>query len=313
LDIEEPHHLMPAMLLAVKSELKSMVVIANKLSDKVLGFLLANNNNNSEKLQVIAIKTPGFGADQKGELEDIAVLTGGRVFVKAASDTLQNVKVEDLGQARRMWADRRNFGIIGGKGNARQLRQHIANLRAAFDKSDDPDIREKLQKRMGKLMGGSATLRVGGVAENDIEARKELAKRTSGAMRGAVREGILPGGGVALLNCRPAIQKLLDQSTDADEQAAYRILLKALETPIRTIVSNAGYDASDLMAEIRLAGPGHGFDVIAKQVVNVEEAGIFDVAAVQKAAVHSAISSAALALTVDVMVHSKRPAQAMQP
>ena len=109
------------------------------------------------------------------------------------------------------------------------------------------------------------------------------------------------------------IRKLLDQSANADERAAYRILLKALETPTRTILSNAGYDASDIMAEIRLAGPGHGFDVIAKKVVDVVETGIFDVAAVQRAAVHSAISSAALALTVDVMVHRKEPEQATQP
>jgi chaperonin GroEL len=193
------------------------------------------------------------------------------------------------------------------------LRQHIANLRAAFANSEDPAVREKLQKRIGKLMGGSATLWVGGTTENDIDARKELAKRTAGAMRGAVREGILPGGGVALLNCRPAVQEHLNQSADPDERAAFRILLKALETPIRTILSNAGYDASDIMAEIRLAGPGYGFDVHAKKVVDVVAAGIFDVAAVQRAAIHSAVSSAAMALTIDVVVHHKEPEQAMQP
>ena len=223
------------------------------------------------------------------------------------------MQVEDLGQARRVWADRNNFGIVGGKGDPRKLRQHIANLRAAFVNTEDPVAREKLQKRIGKLMGGSATLWVGGTTENDIDARKELAKRTAGAMRGAVREGILPGGGVVLLNCRPALQQRLDQSTDPDERAAYRILLKVSETPIRTILANAGYDASDIMAEIRLAGPGYGFDVLAKEVVNVAEAGIFDVAAVQRAAIHSAVSSAAMALTVDVVVHHKEPEQSMQP
>ena len=110
-------------------------------------------NNKPDKFHVVAVGVPGFGADQVGELQDLAVLTGGQIFLKAAGDTLRNVQLEDLGQARRAWADRRNFGIIGGKGNARQLRQHIANLRAAFDKSDDPAVREKLQKRIGKLMG----------------------------------------------------------------------------------------------------------------------------------------------------------------
>jgi chaperonin GroEL len=312
LEIEDPRHLMPAMMTALKAEFKSLILVVGKLSDKATGFLLANNKK-TDKFQTVAVTIPGHGADQAGELEDMAILTGGRAFVKVAGDTLQKVQLDDPGQARRVWANRNNFGIIGGKGDARQLRQHIAKLRTAFDKSDDPEVRQKLQKRIGKLMGGSATLWVGGASKNDIDARKELAKRTAAAMRGAVREGMLPGGGVALLSCRPAIQKLLAQSTDTDEQTAYRILLKALETPIRTIISNAGFDASDVMAEIRLAGTGHGFNVNSKQIVDAAEAGIFDVATVQRAAVHSAISSAALALTIDVMVHHKKPEQATKP
>jgi chaperonin GroEL len=309
--INEPHELVRPLHLAVKEGFRSMLIITPKLSEKVMGFLHANNK--TDKIQVIGVGIPGLGGDRPDNLKDISILTGGRSFLQVTRDILQNVKLEDLGQARRVWADRHNFGLVGGKGDARKLRQHIATLRAAFDKSDDPDVREKLQKRIGRLMGGSATLWVGGATENDIEARKELAKRTAGAMRGAVRGGILPGGGVALLNCRPAIQKLLEQGTDTDERAAYRILLKALETPIRTIISNAGYDVGDLMAEIRQAGPGHTFDVTTKQVVDVVEAGIFDVAAVQREAARSAVSSAALALTVEVMVHHKKPEQATKP
>ncbi|MBN1219278.1 MAG: chaperonin GroEL [Anaerolineae bacterium] len=313
LDIDDPYHLMPVMLVAVKAGFKSMVIVANKLADSVLGFLLANNKKQAEKFQIIAVSAPGFGVDRMGELEDIAVLTGGRAFLSVTREGLQQAQAEDLGQARRVWADRKNFGIIGGKGNARQLRQHISKLRAAFDKSDDPAGRQKLQQRIGRLMGGSATLWVGGTTENDIDLRKELAKRTASAMRGAVREGVLPGGGVALLNCRPTIRQHLEQSANADERAAYGILLKALEAPFRTVVSNAGYDDRDLLAELRLVGPGYGFDVNAKKIVDVVEAGILDVATVQRAAVHSAISSAALALTVDVMVHHKRPQQAAEP
>ena len=311
LTINEPHELARPMLLAAKEGFRSILIITPKLSEKVKGFL--HTNNKSDKIQVIGVGVPGQGEGQAANLEDISILTGGRSFLQITGDTLQKVMREDLGQARRAWAERHNFGLVGGKGDARKLRQHIAALRTAFDKSDDPDVRKKLQKRIGRLMGGSATLWVGGVTENDIEVRKELAKRTAGAMRSVVRGGILPGGGVALLNCRPAIQKLLDQSTEADERAAYRILLKALETPIRTIIANAGHDVGDLMAEIRQAGPGHTFDVTTKQVVDVVEAGIFDVAPVQREAVRSAVSSAALALTVDVMVHHKKPQQRGKP
>jgi chaperonin GroEL len=122
-------------------------------------------------------------------------------------------------------------------------------------------------------------------------------------MRGAIAEGVVPGGGVALLACRPALQKLLDQSTGTDERAAYRILIDALAEPLRTIVTNAGHDDRDVMAEIRLAEPGYGFDVTTEHVVNMIEAGIYDTAATQKAAVHAAVASAALALTIDVLVH----------
>jgi chaperonin GroEL len=230
-------------------------------------------------------------------------LTGGRPFVKVAGDTFNRVKVEDFGRARRIWADTRNFGIIGGKGNPRTLRQHIATLRTSFEQTDEIVPRDKLRTRIGKLLGGSATLWVGGATELEIDERQELAKRTAAAMRGAMMEGVLPGGGVSLLACRPALQEKLDQSTEPDERAAYHILLKAMAEPIRTIIANAGHDASDVMAEIRLTGPGYGFDAISEQVVDVAQAGIWDGATVLKSAVYTAIASAAQALTVDILIH----------
>lgn len=191
------------------------------------------------------------------------------------------------------------------------MRKHIADLRTALRQSDDPDVRKKLRERIGKLMGGSATLWVGGATELEINTRQELAQRTSDALRGAITDGVLPGGGVSLLACRPALQRMLDQSTDPDEHAACRILIKALEEPIRTILTNAGYDASEVMAEIKRVDAGHGFDVRSGQIVDMAKAGIFDAAGVQKAAVHSAIASAALALTVDVLVHRKTPKESL--
>lgn len=302
LEIEDPRQLFPALELAIRANIRSLLIVVSKLSDSAIAFLLANKD--AEKFQAMAVKTPGWSNDeQAAALEDLAVLTGGRPFVRVAGDTFSQIKPQDFGRARRVWADRRNFGIIGGKGAPRALRQHIATLRAVFERTDEPALREKLRKRIGKLLGGSATLWVGGATELEITTRQELAKRTAAATRQAMMEGVVPGGGVSLLACRPALQEMLDQSTDPDERAAYRILMRAVQEPFRTIVANAGYDASEVMAEIKLAGPGHGFDVTSGQVVDMMQAGIWDAAIVQKSAVYATIAGAAQALTIDVLVH----------
>jgi chaperonin GroEL len=147
----------------------------------------------------------------------------------------------------------------------------------------------------------------------EIKSRKDLAKQTADALRAAVRGGLLPGGGVALLACRPALQQQLDRSDDTDERAAYRILIRAMEEPIRCILTNAGHDASEVLASIRLAGDGHGFDVRSEKIVDMAEAGIWDAVAVLQAAAYGAVASAALALTTDVLVQHKKPQQSMQP
>lgn len=312
LKIDDHRKLLPLLDRAVRAQVRSLLIIANELSESATAALLVVSRK-SDKFQVISVKAPGATLnDQIGAMEDLAVLTGGHPFSSAAGHTLDAVKPEHLGRARRVWADRDHFGIVGGQGDPRALRRHIAELRAAFKRADDADVRKKLRERIGKLMGGSATLWVGGATELEIEARKALAQRTSDALRGAIMAGVVPGGGVSLLACRPALQHMLDQSMDPDECAAYRILLKALEAPIRTILANAGCDASEVMAEIKLAGAGRGFDVRCGQITDMAEAGIFDAANVQGAAVRSAVAGAALALTVDVLIHSKTPKQSLE-
>jgi chaperonin GroEL len=300
------------MTLAAQAKFKNMIAVVRSISDLTIGLL--TQEKTLEKLRVVPVKTPGFGSiDQAADLQDLAILTGGRPLVSAAGQALESVKPEDLGRARRAWADTYNFGLSGGKGDSRQLRQHIANLRAAYSRIEDLKEREKLQQRIGKLIGGSATLWIGGATELEIKTRKELAERTAQALRGAVLEGILPGGGAALLACQPLLQERLDQSNSADERAAYRILLRAMEEPARTLLSNAGYDASEIMAKISRAGVGYGFDLNTQQVVNMAQAGIFDVAQAQKEAVRAAIATAALALTIDVLVYHKKPQEALEP
>jgi chaperonin GroEL len=313
LALEDARQVAPVLEMVSQAGIQSLLVVASKVSDSVTAVLLSANRE-LENFQVIAAKAPGAAlTDQAAAMEDLAVLTGGRPLVRAAGDTLGSLKLEDLGRVRRAWADRNYFGIVGGRGDPRALRAHIANLRGAFQRTTETDARRKLQQRIGKLMGGSATLWVGGATELEIEARKDLAKRTADAVRGAVREGVVPGGGVSLLACRPALQQKLDRSTRPDERAAYRILIKAMEAPIRAILTNAGYDASEVMAEIRLADRGHGFDVRSGQIADMAQEGVWDAGAVLKAAVHGAVASAALALTTDVLVHHKERKQELQP
>ena len=300
--VDDPMLLFPALELAIKSNVRSLMIVANRLSDSAIAFLLANKN--PEKLQVAVVKTPGWDAEEQAwALQDLAILTGGRPFVAAAGDTFNRIRLEDLGHARRAWADPRNFGVVAGKGDPRALRRHIAILRATHDRADGPVLREKLLKRIGKLMGGSATLWVGGVTERDLNARLESAERTAAAVRGAIMEGVVPGGGVCLLDCRPALKRKLEASADPDERAACRILMEAMAEPARAIIHNAGFDPHEALAQIKLAGPGFGFDVTSGQTVDVRKAGIRDAAIVQKTAVFDAIGAAAMALTIDVLVH----------
>lgn len=313
LELQEPRHLLPVLETARQAEVRAVLIVASKLSEGVKALLRAASRQPEEFL-VVAARTPGMSStDQMDALEDMGVLTGGRPYVRAAGETLNGFRLEHLGRARRAWADRDYLGMVGGKGDPRALRAHVNELRATFGRATDAEVRNRLRKRIGKLMGGSATLWVGGTTELEIEARKEVAIRAADSLRAAVREGIVPGGGVALLACRPALQRRLDDSPEAEAQAAYRILIRALEAPIRTLLSNAGYDASEVLAEIRLASGGHGFDVRSGQIVDVAQAGIWDVAAVLKAAVRNAIGSAALALTTDVLVHRREPKQALKP
>lgn len=307
LDLTRVDQLIPVLQVTLEAGLPGLLVIASQFSSEVLAFLLANTK--PDKFRPIAVKTPGIGVTQQGAaLQDLVMLTGGYPFLKAAGEpNLAKLKLEDLGRARRVWADLHFFGIVGGRGNPRVLRQHIADLRAAYKRADNVAERQELQQRVGKLISGSALLKIGGATDAEVRARKEIAEQTAEAIRGAIIEGVVPGGGMALLACRPALQRLLDETTNTDERAAYTILMRAMEEPLRTIVYNAGYDPGQVMGWVDIAGPGHGFDVRSEQVVDIAASGLFDPARALKVAVQSAIASAALALTTEVLVHHKKP------
>jgi chaperonin GroEL len=310
LEIETPEALVPLLQLAVKNNIKQILLVSQTLSEKAMGLLLAKPNR--ERVHVVAVRTPGMTSDvQCDALQDLAIMTGGIPLYKAAGDSLENVRLEHLGRARRVWADKDAFGIIAGRGDPRALRVHIAELRAAFRGIIDADDRKRLLERLGKLIGGSATLYVGGLSPTDVEARVELAKRTADAMRGAMREGVVPGGGISLLACRDVLRPYM-HTEDADQRAAYRIMIEALEAPFRTLVVNAGYQPGRVLAEMEQCGSGFfGLDVLARKVTDMREAAIFDAAPVVKGAVRTAFGSAALVLTTDAIVHRKNPPEGL--
>jgi chaperonin GroEL len=311
-EITQPADLRPVFDVVAREGIRSLLVLARELSEPVIAAMLQARTA-PVPCQIIAVKAPDAITGQAAMLDDIAALTGARRFIAVAGDSLRTLKADQLGRARRAWGDHEYFGIVGGKGDPRALRQHVAALRRAADAAEEPEERHKLRERVGKLLGGTAVLWVGGIAEPDIEARKEEAETTVEAVRAAISAGTLPGGGVALLACRARLREMLEASDHVDHRAAYRVLIRALEEPIRTIIANAGYDAAPLIAQIERAGAGYGIDARSGTLAQMEEAGIVDSAGVLLSAVHEAIASAALALTVDVVVHTKRPKFSFEP
>ena len=309
--INDPRHIMPMLELAVEQRIEKLLLVAGELSkDAVAGLLLANGK--LKNFQVMAVRGPGMNPDDwAAALEDLAVVTGAVPMLKVMGQNLKDIGRENFGGARRAWASPHHFGIIGGKGDPRALRRHVSNLQAQHRRADDRKGREQIQARIGRLMGGSATLWIGGSSEPEIEARKALAETTANAMRAAVKDGVLPGGGQSLLACRPRLAMKLGGAADPDERAAYRIIYEALAEPARAIYENAGYEPGEIFGRLTGAGAGRGFDAVSGRLS--ENGALLDGAAVQKMALKNAVLTAGMALTIDVLVHHKTPDIAREP
>ena len=313
LEIKEPDQIIQVVRVAAESGVRGLVVISRSISEKATGVLYAASRQ-PQKFKAIPIKTPGVSAtEQRAFLEDIAVLTGGKTHLEILGDSPENTRFEDLGHARRIWADKNFTGIYGGKGDPIEIRRHVHELRGRYENVDDVDIRKLTLTRLGKLMGGSATLYVGGVSEIEINTRKEVTQRAVDAVRSALLKGVLPGGGAAFLACKPVLDGLISKSESLEEKVAYMLLSRAMEEPTRTILSNAGYNPSVYIARIGDAGIGYGFDVREGKVTKMIDAGILDSAGVILEALRGAVSSAALGLTVDTLIHRKRQKIANRP
>lgn len=309
LDLDDPADLAPLLRLVAREQLGSLLLLARRASEACLGVL----NAAGPACRVLVVRAPDALHGQDAMLDDLGFLTGARVLRRAAGDSIRRVRREDLGHARRAWSDDEHIGVIGGRGPAAALRIHLMHLRQAHARAEQADIRTRLGERIGKLQGGSAVLWVGGLGPADIAERRERANRTLSALRATIGRGVVPGGGAALLACAWQLRARAVDADDSDEAAAQRMLARALEEPARVIIHNAGYDPVPLVHAIARAGAGHGFDVRTGQVVDLRVAGIIDPLGVVHAALHSAIASAALALTVDVLVHQRLPELSFEP
>jgi len=312
LTIDSVEQLLPVLTQIVQAGYRALVIVARTFSDSVLSFL--NSNSRTEKFQVMAVKAPGQDILQRMlGLEDMTRLTGGFVLASEAGDSLGNFRISALGHAESVWATADSFGIVGGKGDLNALETFLQQLHAKIPTEPKLEKREALQKRIGRLTEGAVTLWVGGVSAVETVTRRSNAERAVQTMRAALREGVLPGGGLALLRCQKLLEPSATVRANADQRAARRILQRALEEPLRTLVANAGHEPAQVLARLKLCGPDFGFDALSGKILGPDDYKIFDAAAILKAAVHRAISSAALAVTIDVVIHPRRRITSTEP
>jgi chaperonin GroEL len=308
--LNDPGTLIPALERCVKAGVKQLVIVAKEVSDGVIGLLV--NNNRAKTIRTLAVRNPKVQEmDRVAAMEDIAVLTGGRAFYAAAYPSLDDFRAEDLGHARRAWATESLFGIYGGRGDPRRIRQYIAHVSGQLRQAQDEHARKDLQTRLGRLNGGTVILRVGAIHETARQQRKAVAERAVTALRNAIFGGVVPGGGTSLLNAQEALCNL--PAANEDESFAFKILARALEEPLRTIARNAGYVPDVVVEKVKAASHGHGFDARTGKLVNMRSAGILDPLVVAQKALEVAVSGATMALTTDVIVHHRKPVESVDP
>jgi chaperonin GroEL len=301
--ISAAQDLVPILEKLVQKGVRNLVILAEDIDGEALATLVVNKLRGL--LEVLAIKAPGFGDRRKAMLQDIATLTGGHVITEEEGRKLESATLDDLGHADKVISTKEDTTIVNGQGDESAIRARIEQIKAEMDVSTSDYDREKLQERLAKLAGGVAVIRVGAATETELKEKKHRVEDALSATRAAVEEGIVPGGGVALLNAIEALDGF--EMTFPDEQTGVKILRKALEMPIRKISENAGEDGAVILAEVRNRQKDEsndhiGYDVMTDKYTDMLKAGIIDPAKVTKGALLNAASVAAMVLSTEALI-----------